>query len=106
MSQSVHLCGLVPKQTEVLEPRSAAAAAMTSAAAVSGRSITCVCVEMVPQQSDCSESPSTQVTFVGPLVCVALHVPVQVGASRAGVATELALERLLYTFGCRTETIH
>lgn len=105
MSQSVHLCGLVPKQTEVLERRSATAIT-TAAAAVSGRSITCVCVEMVPQQSDCSECPSTQVTFVGSLVCVALHVPVQVGASRAGVATELTLERLLYTFGCGTETIH
>lgn len=104
MSQSVHLCGLVPKQTEVLEQRSATA--ITTAAAVPGRSITCVCVEMVPQQSDCSERPSTQVTFVGSLVRVALHVPVQVGASRAGVATELTLERLLYTFGCGTETIH
>lgn len=104
MSQSVHLCGLVPKQTEVLERRSATA--ITTAAAVPGRSITCVCVEMVPQQSDCSERPSTQVTFVGSLVRVALHVPVQVGASRAGVATELTLERLLYTFGCGTETIH
>lgn len=89
---------------EVLERRSATA--ITAAAAVSGRSVTCVCVEMVPQQSDCSERPSTQVTFVGSLVRVALHVPVQVGASRAGVATEFTLERLLYTFGCGTETIH
>lgn len=106
MSQSVHLCGLVPKQTEVLERRSATAITTAAAAAVPGRSITRVCVEMVPQQSDCSERPSTQVTFVGSLVRVALHVPVQVGASRAGVATELTLERLLYTFGCGTETIH
>lgn len=79
----------------MLEQRSAAA---VTAADVAGRSVTCVCVQVVPQQSDCSESPSTQVAFVGPLVCVALHVPVQVGASRAGVATELALESLLDTF--------
>lgn len=77
----------------MLEQRSAAAAAV-----VDGCLVTCVCVEVVPQQGDCSESPSTQVTFVGPLVCVTLHVPVQVGASRAGVATELALESLLDTF--------
>lgn len=56
-----------------------------------------MCVEVVPQQSDCSESSSAQVAFVRPLVCVALHVPVQVGASRAGIATELALESLLDT---------
>lgn len=60
--------------------------------------VTCVCVEVVPQQSNCSEGPSTQVTFMGPLVCVALHVPIQVGAPWAGVATELTLESLLHTF--------
>lgn len=103
MSQSVHLCGLVPKQAEVLERRPAIS---LSAAAISGRLVTCVCVEMVPQQSDCSESPSTQVTFMGPLICVALHVPVQVGSPRASVATELTLESLLYTFGCRMQSIY
>lgn len=96
MSQSVHLCGLVPGGTGGSEQRSAAAAA--AAVVVDWCSVTCVCVEVVPQQSDCSESPSAQVTFVGPFVCVALHVPVQVGASRAGVATELTLESLLDTF--------
>lgn len=58
---------------------------------------TCMCVEVVSQQCDCSKGPSTQVTFMRPLICVALHVPVQVGATWTGVATQLTLESLLYT---------
>lgn len=95
MSQSVHLCGLVPEGAEGLERGSAAAVATF---VVVGCWVTCVCVQVVPQQRDCSESPSAQVAFVRPLICVALHVPVQVGTSRAGVATKLALERFLDTF--------
>lgn len=60
-------------------------------------SITCVCIQVVSQQCDRSKSPSTQVTFMWPLVRVALHVTVQVGASWTGVATKLTLESLLYT---------
>lgn len=57
---------------------------------------TSVRVEMVPQQGHRPEGSSTQVTFVRSLVRVALHVSVQVGASRARVATQLTLERLLH----------
>lgn len=57
-----------------------------------------MCVEMVPQQGDCPESTSTQVAFVRPLICVTLHVTIKVGASWAGVATQLALECLLHTW--------
>lgn len=60
--------------------------------------ITCVCIEVVSQQCDCSECPSTQVTFMRSLVCMALHVSVQVGAPWTGVATQLTLESLLYTW--------
>lgn len=56
-----------------------------------------MCVEVVPQQCHCPKSSSTQVTFMRSLVCVALHVSVQVGAPWAGVATQLTLEGLLYT---------
>lgn len=59
--------------------------------------ITCVCVKMVSQQCDCSKCASTQVTLVWPLVCVALHVSIQVGTSWTSVATKLTLESLLYT---------
>ncbi len=59
---------------------------------------TCVCVEVVPQQCDCSKGSSTQVTFMWSLVCVALHVSVQVGAPWTGVATQLTLESLLYAW--------
>lgn len=59
---------------------------------------TCVCVEMVPQQGDCPEGAPTQMALVRPLIRVALHVTVEVGASWAGVATQLALECLLHTW--------
>lgn len=58
---------------------------------------TCVCVQVVPQQRDCSEGSATQVTFVRPLVSVALHVSIQIRTSWAGVATELTLESFLHT---------
>lgn len=58
---------------------------------------TCMCVEMVPQQGDSPKGTSTQVAFVRPLISVALHVTVEVGASGARVATQLTLECLLYT---------
>lgn len=56
-----------------------------------------MCIEMVSQQGDRPEGSSTQVTFVRSFVCVALHVSVQVGASRAGIATQLTLKRLLHS---------
>lgn len=52
---------------------------------------------MVPQQGYSPEGTSTQVAFVRPLIRVALHVTVEVGAPWAGVATQLALECLLHT---------
>lgn len=52
---------------------------------------------MIPQQGDRPEGSSTQVTLVRSLVCVALHVSVQVGASRTSVAAKLALERLFHS---------
>ena len=56
-----------------------------------------MCVEVVAEQGDRSEGSATQVTFVGPFVSVALHVAVQVRATRTGVAAKLTLERLLHT---------
>lgn len=58
---------------------------------------TSVCVEMVSEQGDCPEGPSTQVTLVRSFISVALHVSVQVGAAGARVAAQLALERLLHS---------
>lgn len=55
-------------------------------------------VQVVPQQGDGPEGPPTQVAFVRPLVRVALHVSVQVGAARTRVAAQLTLERLLHTW--------
>lgn len=59
--------------------------------------ITCVCVKMVSQQCDCSKCASAQVTLMWPLICVALHVSVQVGTPWTSVATKLTLESLLHT---------
>lgn len=58
-----------------------------------------MCIQVVSKKCDCPEGPSTQVTFMWPLICVALHVSVQVGAPWAGVATQLTLKGLLHT--CR-----
>lgn len=57
-----------------------------------------MCVEVVSQQCDCSERSPAQVTFMRPLICVALHVSVQVRAPWAGVAAQLTLESLLNTW--------
>lgn len=100
MSQSVHLWGLVPSQKVKKQTNSYLFSKMRASkirAEVSAKH-TCVCVEMVPQQGDSPEGTSTQVTFVRPLIRVALHVTVEVGASWAGVATQLALECLLHTW--------
>lgn len=58
----------------------------------------CVCVEVVSEQSNRSKGSSTQVAFVRSFICVALHVTVQVGATWTGVATQLALKGLLNSF--------
>lgn len=44
-------------------------------------------VEVVPQQCDCPEGTTTQVTFVRPLICVALHVAIKIRTPWTGVAT-------------------
>lgn len=54
-------------------------------------------VEMVPKQGDGSKGSPTQMALVRPLIRVALHVAVQIGASWAGVTTQLTLECLFDT---------
>lgn len=66
---------------------------------------TSVCVQVVPEQGDGPEGPPTQVTFVRPLIRVAFHVSVQIGASRTRVAAQLALKRLLHSWETKAQSV-
>lgn len=73
MSQSAHLWGRVPVNSyEGIKVRGWPHADMGSQQAAH----TCVSVQMVPEQGDGPESSATQVTLVGSLVSVTLHVAV------------------------------
>lgn len=57
----------------------------------------CVGIKMVPQQSHSPKCSSAKMALVRPLVCVALHVAVQIGPAWASVTAQLTLECLLNT---------
>lgn len=112
MSQSVHLCGLVPVEEYKRDKNPVLTKIFPKFNQVMKRAPnplpvnescahTRVGVQVVSQKSDRSEGTAAQVTLVGPFVRMALHVAVQVGAAGAGVAAQFALECLLHT--CTSE---
>lgn len=65
---------------------------------------TCMCIDMVPKEGNCTESFQTKVTHVGLFSAVNFHMTIEIRNSRRGELAQVAMEGLFYF--CRRERQH